>query len=212
MTIILLVRHAVNDFVNTGKLAGWTAGVHLNETGVKQAELLGERLKDAPLKAIYSSPLERTIETATAIQQYHPKLNILEDEGIGEVRYGDWEGAKIADLRKRKLWEIVQEYPSRAVFPNGEAMRSVQDRIVNSLEIFSQRHLDDMIVVVCHADLIKMALAHYLGMHLDVFQRLVISPASISTLILAHGRPYIAGLNDTAHLLNLMQTQSGNET
>ncbi len=200
MTTILLVRHAVNDFVKTGKLAGWTPGVHLNDEGKLQAEVLGKRLSDVPLKAIYSSPLERTMETAQAIQQHHSSLEIQQNTEIAEVKYGDWEGASIAALRSRKMWQVVQEYPSRAYFPGGETMRGVQVRAVNEIERMVERHPNQMIVIVSHADLIKMVMAHYLGMHLDNFQRIVISPASINTLQLGHSRPFIGTLNDTAHV------------
>ena len=120
MTTILLIRHAVNDFVKTGKLAGWTAGVHLNDEGLAQAEALGQRLAQLPLARIYASPIERTLETAAAIVQHHPKLDVETDSAIGEVRYGDWEGKSISELARRKMWGVVQEYPSRARFPNGE--------------------------------------------------------------------------------------------
>ena len=189
MTTILLIRHAVNEFVTTGKLAGWTPGVHLNDEGKAQAAALGDRLSEAPLKAIYSSPLERTMETAQAIQAHHSKLEIQTNEAIGEVQYGDWQGAKISALRRRKMWQVIQEYPSRAYFPNGEAMRDVQTRAVTEIERLVKQHPRQMIALVSHADLIKMVLAHYLGMHLDNFQRIVISPASISTLVLGHARP-----------------------
>jgi probable phosphoglycerate mutase len=200
MTTILLIRHAENDYVKTGRLAGWTPEVHLNDHGRDQAAALGERLADAPIRQLYSSPLERTVETAQAIQQYHPHLPIQHNHAVGEVRYGDWEGKSIAALRTRKMWEVVQEYPSRAVFPNGEAMRDVQTRAVNEIERLVRAHPREMVAVVSHADLIKMVLAHYLGMHLDAFQRIVVSPASISTLQLGHSRPFIAVMNDTAHL------------
>lgn len=200
MTTILLVRHAVNDFVKTGKLAGWTPEVHLNDDGKAQAIALGDRLSDAPIKKIYASPLERTMETAEAIRKHHAHLEIEQNLEIGEVRYGDWEGAKIASLRQRKMWEVIQEYPSRASFPNGETMRGVQTRAVNEIERMVQRHPRDMVVIVSHADLIKMVIAHYLGMHLDNFQRIVISPASISTLMLGHSRPFVGTVNDTAHV------------
>lgn len=203
MTQILLIRHAVNDYVKTGKLAGWTSEVHLNAEGVAQAEALGKRLAEAPIKQIYASPLERTMETAQAIQAHHPTITICVERGIGEVDYGDWQGKAISALQGRKMWQLVQETPSRAAFPNGEAMRDVQDRAVNTIERLTAAHPREMIAVVSHADVIKMVLAHYLGMHLDVFQRLVVAPASISTLSLGFGRPYIAGMNDTAHLLHL---------
>lgn len=200
MTTILLIRHAENDYVKTGRLAGWTPGVHLNEHGKLQAEALGQRLADVPIKQLYSSPLERTVETAQAIQQHHPHLRIQHNTEIGEVRYGDWEGKSIASLRTRKMWQVVQEYPSRAVFPNGETMRGVQVRAVNEIERLVTKHPREMVAIVSHADLIKMVLAHYLGMHLDVFQRIVVSPASISMMQLGHSRPFIAVMNDTAHL------------
>jgi len=200
MTQLLLIRHAVNDFVKTGKLAGWTPGVHLNDEGRAQAEALGARLADAAIQHIYSSPLERTMETAEAIQRHHPHLSIIQHEGIGEVRYGDWEGKSIASLQMRKMWHVVQEYPSRAVFPNGETLRGVQARAVEAIEALVAKHPRDLIVVVSHADLIKLVLAHYLGMHLDNFQRLIVSPASINSLQLGYGRPYVSSINDTAHV------------
>lgn len=207
MTTILLVRHAVNDFVKTGKLAGWTPGVHLNEEGQAQAQALGNRLADAPINHLYSSPLERTMETAEAIRQHHPHLEIEQNHEIGEVRYGDWEGARIADLRRSKMWEVVQEYPSRAYFPNGETMRGVQVRAVNEVERIIQKHPREIVVIVGHADIIKMLLAHYLGMHLDNFQRIVVSPASISTLMLGHSRPFVVTMNDMAHVVELERSR-----
>lgn len=205
MTQILLVRHAVNDFVKTGRLAGWTPGVHLNDEGKAQAEALGQRLAEAPIHNLYASPLERTMETAEAIQRHHPDLAIQSHAGIGEVRYGDWEGASIAALQSRKMWHMVQHYPSRASFPNGETMRGVQERAVNAVEELVARHPRALVVVVSHADLIKMVVAHYMGMHLDNFQRIVISPASITTLMLGYGRPYVVTVNDMAHVLQMEQ-------
>jgi probable phosphomutase (TIGR03848 family) len=205
MTQILLIRHAVNDFVKTNKLAGWTPGVHLNDEGREQAEVLGKRLIHAPIRHLYASPLERTMETAEAIQKHHPDVSIVQNAEIGEVRYGDWEGQSIAMLRGRKMWQMVQETPSRAYFPNGETMRGVQERAVNEIERLAALHQRDLVVVVSHADLIKMVIAHYLGMHLDLFQRIVVSPASISTLMLGFGRPYVATVNDAAHVAQLEQ-------
>jgi probable phosphoglycerate mutase len=200
MTHILLVRHAVNDFVKTGKLAGWTPEVHLNDEGKAQAGALGKRLADVPITHLYASPLERTMETAEAIRQHHPTLDIIRDAEIGEVRYGDWEGKTVSSLQSRKMWHVVQEYPSRAYFPNGETMRAVQVRAVNEIERLASIHPRALVAVVSHADIIKMVVAHFLGMHLDNFQRLVISPASISSLMLGYGRPYLATINDCAHV------------
>lgn len=211
MTQILLVRHAVNDFVKTGRLAGWTPEVHLNDEGKAQAEALGKRLADAPIHQIYASPLERTMETAEAIRQHHPQLEIQIAEQLGEVRYGDWEGKSIAALQSRKMWHVVQEYPSRAYFPNGETMRGVQQRAVNGVEEIAAKHPRETVVIVSHADLIKMVLAHFLGMHLDNFQRIVVSPASINTIMLGYGRPYIATINDVGHVLELERERKRSE-
>jgi probable phosphoglycerate mutase len=207
MTQILLIRHAVNDYVKTGRLAGWLPDIHLNEAGQAQATALGQRLADAPINQLYASPLERTMETAQAVQQHHPHLVIQHLDGIGEVRYGDWEGEKISTLAQRKMWQVVQEYPSRAYFPNGETMREVQVRAVNAVEVLAERHPRQVVAVVSHADLIKMVLAHFLGMHLDNFQRIVVSPASISGLMLGFGRPYVTTMNDVGHILQLERDQ-----
>jgi probable phosphomutase (TIGR03848 family) len=211
MTTILLVRHAVNDYVKTGKLAGRLPNIHLNDEGKAQAEALGARLADSPIKHIYASPLDRTMETAAAIQVHHSHLSVQTNELIGEVKYGDWEGMSIALLRMRKLWSVIQEYPSRAVFPNGEALRDAQTRAVNEIERLVQAHPNEMVVVVSHADIIKMVLAHYLGMHLDNFQRLVVSPASISTITLGHSRPYVGVINDVSHLKGVKAVKAAQE-
>ncbi|MDX2162811.1 MAG: MSMEG_4193 family putative phosphomutase [bacterium] len=203
MTQILLIRHAVNDFVKTGKLAGWTPDVHLNDDGKAQAEALGARLADAPLNVLIASPLERTMETAEAVQRHHPHLHIEQNPAIGEVQYGDWQGKEIAALTKRKMWHVIQEYPSRAYFPNGETMRGVQNRAVDEIERIAAAHPRLLVAIFSHADLIKMVLAHYLGMHLDNFQRIMVSPASISALVLGYGRPYVASMNDVAHVTQM---------
>ena len=186
------MRHAVNDFVKTGKLAGWTPEVHLNDEGKAQAEALGKRLADVPIQHLYASPLERTMETAEAIRQ-HPSessrlCRIPKSAKFAMVIGKAW---KFARSQSRKMWHVVQEYPSRAYFPNGETMRGVQTRAVNEIERLANAHPRDLVVVVSHADIIKMVIAHFLGMHLDNFQRIVVSPASISSLILGYGRPYV---------------------
>lgn len=199
MTQFLLIRHAVNDWVKTGKLAGWTPGVHLNELGNAQAEALGNRLAEQTIHAIYSSPLERTMETAEAIAAHHPKLSVNTLEGIGEVRYGDWQGKSLGRLRRKKLWYNVQHNPIRVQFPEGETMRGAQARAVDTLEQLQQRHPGKTVVLVSHSDVIKMIVAHYLGVHLDLFQRINISPASLTVIQLGSGMPFIHVVNDTSH-------------
>jgi probable phosphoglycerate mutase len=200
MTEFLLIRHATNDFVKTGKLAGWTPGVHLNSDGQAQAAALGERLAKSKLAALYASPLERTMETAQAIAAHYNNLSVQPLEEVGEVRYGAWQGEKLSRLRREKLWEIVQTYPSRAHFPGGEAIRQAQARAVDALETLVARHPHQRVAVVSHSDIIKLIVMHYLGAHLDFYQRLEISPASLSVLMLGTGRPYIVRVNDTSYL------------
>lgn len=203
MTTIFLIRHAVNDWVKTGKLAGWTPEVHLNEDGKQQAAALGARLASHPIKAIYSSPLERTMETAEAVAGHHPGLAVQQFSGIGEVGFGDWQGEEISRLSKRKMWHVIQYTPSRAYFPNGETIRAAQARAVDALESLLPVHPREVVAVVSHSDIIKLILAHFLGMHLDLFQRIVVSPASLSVLELGHGRPFVALMNDTSHYAHL---------
>lgn len=199
MATILLVRHATT--AATGKrLGGWTPGVHLDDRGRDQAEAVADRLADVAVTAVYASPLERTQETAKPIARRHG-LRVRTRRSVGEVDYGDWTDESLGRLRRRKLWATIQRSPSRVTFPAGESIRAAQARSVDALEALAAEHGDDAIVVVSHADIIKAALAHYLGMPLDAFQRIVISPASISGLVLPAGAPpVVLGVNQTGGL------------
>ncbi len=199
MTEILLIRHAENEWVQTGKLAGRMPGVHLNDYGKAQAAALGERLHDVKLYALYSSPMERARETAEAIAAHHPKLTIQTLEGVNEMQFGAWQGQEIRTLARRKMWRAVQGIPSRAHIPEGETFRQAQARAVDAIEWLAQQHPRERVAVASHSDIIKLIMAHYLGMHLDHFQRLRVATASISTLHLGPFHAIAAGLNDTAH-------------
>ena len=201
MAYILLIRHGQNEWVKTGRLAGWTPGVHLNDEGRQQAETTAGRLAELPIKAIYSSPLERCRETAAIIAAPHD-LPVEELEAVGEVRYGEWEGAEVKELAKQKEWLAVQHFPSRFRFPQGESLYEVQARAVMALEQLNcQYEPRDMIVVCSHADLIKLVLAHYLGAHIDLFQRIGLAPASVSVLALhPNGPVHVERVNDSGPL------------
>jgi probable phosphoglycerate mutase len=174
--------------------------VHLNDHGRAQAAALGRRLAQTRIDAIYASPLERTVETAQAVLEHHPKLRLETIEDLGEVRYGDWTGGEIQKLVHRKMWEVIQHFPSRARFPNGETMRQVQARAVNVLESLIDKHPRSTVALVSHSDVIKMIVAHFLGMHLDLFQRIEISPASLTILAMGASRPVLVQLNETTYL------------
>ena len=196
MTYILLVRHGQNEWVKKHRLAGWIPGVHLNEEGHQQAAQAAERLAHLPVRAVYSSPVTRCLETAGYIAQRH-QVDVVELPALGEVRYGEWEGKKIAKLARKPEWYAVQHYPSRFRFPAGEALRDVQQRAISALEDLSRQHPQDMIVVVSHADVIKLVLAHYLGVHIDLFQRIGLAPASVSLLALSdNGMVRVLRIND----------------
>jgi probable phosphoglycerate mutase len=199
MTQLLLIRHAVNDWVGTNRLAGWTPGVHLNEEGRRQAEALARRLAGIELTAIYASPLERTMETAEIIARPHG-LPVRIREGIGEAHYGEWTGQKLEDLAKTELWRVVQFHPSGARFPGGEAMREMQARAVAEIDAIRAEHPEGTIAAVSHSDVIKAIIAHYAGMHLDLFQRLAVSPASLNILVFSKMGPRLVRLNDTSHI------------
>ncbi len=196
---ILLIRHAENDYTRMGKLAGQLPGVHLNKTGHEQAQALAARLSKAPVKAIYSSPLERALETA------HPladalKLEVRMCEGFREIEYGAWSGRSLKQLARTRLWADVQRRPSRMQFPDGETFLAAQVRAVQAMEQLARAHPKDLVAVFTHADVIKLVVAHYLGQPLDLFQRLVVSTASITALHLGQGQPALVKLNDTGQL------------
>ena len=198
-TRVLLVRHATNDWIGK-RLAGWTPGVHLNERGRAQAEALGERLASLQLAAIYSSPLERTMETAAAIASHHGNCPVQQVEGLGEVRCGDWTGQAIEELVKTDLWRQVQHAPSAFRFPNGDSIWETQVRLLKTLETLVAAHPGETIIAVSHSDPIKLAAAFFLGMPLDLFQRLVVEPASITELVFGTFGARLLRCNDTAHV------------
>lgn len=198
MTQLLLVRHGENEFTRTGKLAGWTKGVHLNEAGQKQALALAKRLSQAPIVAVYSSPLERALETARPLAKAKG-LKVRICEGLGEVRYGEWTGKSLKRLARTKLWRVVQQQPSAMEFPEGETLRAVQARAVEAVEEIARAHAKDKgpVVAVSHGDVIKLIVTFYLGMPLDMFQRIAIHTASVTALRLGRGHPTLVKLNET---------------
>lgn len=197
MTLLLLIRHGENEYTRTGKLAGWTPGVRLNATGQRQAQVLAEKLAKAPLEAIYASPLERAQETAAPLAAAKG-LEVRLAPGLGEVQYGAWQGQSLKRLARTKLWRTVQSVPSAMEFPGGgETFRAVQSRAVEAAEAIARAHPKGMVAAFSHGDVIKLVAAHYLGLPLDLFQRLMISTASITALRLGHGQPALVKLNDT---------------
>jgi probable phosphoglycerate mutase len=197
-TRLVLVRHAVT--AQTGPLlSGRTPGIDLSDTGREQAKALGERLADLPVAVVYASPIERTTQTAEAVAEHHG-LTVQELPGVIEADYGEWTGGTLNDLAKTDLWKTVQRAPSRARFPGGESLAEMQSRMVTALEAVVAEHPGELVVVVSHADPIKAAIAHYTGVHLDLFQRIVVSPASVTVFELSANGAAMVKCNDTGSL------------
>ena len=195
MPVILLIRHGENDYVKKNRLAGRLPGVHLNKNGQKQAQALAENLAGAPIKAVYSSPLERSLETAAPIAQAL-SLEVQSRQGLIEVDFGEWQDQRVRALSRTKLWKRVQGAPSRMRFPGGETFFDAQHRITQDLDAIASLHEPkDMLVCVSHSDPIKLAVAYFLGMPIDAFQRLSISPASITALYLGESGCQLLRLN-----------------
>jgi broad specificity phosphatase PhoE len=196
MPLILLIRHGENDYVKTSKMAGRIPGIHLNEHGRKQAQALGEALKDFPITAIYSSPLERALETAAPIAEAR-KLEINLEPDLMDTNIGKWEGKSWKVLSLTKAWKIVQNAPSRFRFPEGESFAEAQLRYANVLERIVKKHHKpkDIVAVIFHADPIKLAISHFLGLPLDHFQRLSCNTGSLTMLHISEAGANLVKLN-----------------
>ena len=195
-TLVLLVRHGQTPSTGT-TLPGRAAGLHLAESGQAQAQAAADRVGAlANVEAVYASPLERTRETAAPIAKALG-LRVKADKGLLECDFGEWTGAKLSDLRKLPEWKTVQSYPSGFRFPKGESFPEMQTRMVSTLDRLGAAHRGKTIVTVSHADPIKAAVAHALGTHLDLFQRIVISPCSITAILQTPGGPIVLAVNST---------------
>lgn len=197
-TVLLLVRHAVTD--HTGHvLTGRAPGVPLSETGRAQADGVAARLAKLPITALYTSPIERTAQTADAIARavgLEPRVL----DGVMEADFGEWTGGSLLELSQSELWKVVQEAPSRARFPGGESLAEMQARVVGALEGVVADHPGEVVAVVSHADPIKAAVAAYTGMHLDHFQRILISPASVTAFAMSARGSMMLTCNDCGAL------------
>ena len=195
-TLVLLVRHGQTP--TTGKiLPGRATGLHLAETGQEQARTVAARLAEMKkVDAIYASPLERTRETAAPIGKAL-QLPIKADKGLLEADFGEWTGAELSKLMKLPEWTTVQRAPSTFRFPGGESFLEMQSRIVGALDALRARHPGGTIIAVSHADPIKAAVAHAMGTHLDLFQRIVISPCSVTAIAYHSGGPVVLTVNST---------------
>jgi probable phosphomutase (TIGR03848 family) len=205
MTVVLIVRHGLTS--STGKaLTGWLPGITLDDRGEAQAAAVGERLAQVPLAAIVSSPLERCVQTASAIavrqagSDHAAAPAVTIDHRVGECRYGDWTGQPLRKLARDPLWRVVQAHPSAVRFPgpDGESMLAMQQRAVAAVRDWNARLGTGAVYLVCsHGDVIKAILADALGMHLDMSQRIAVDPCSLSIVRYTTLRPFVLRMNDT---------------
>jgi probable phosphomutase (TIGR03848 family) len=205
---VILVRHGRTSANVGGLLAGRTPGVRLDEAGLEQAVRTAARLSTVPLAAVVSSPLERCKQTAQAVLRAQREagrdagreLRMLTDRGLTECDYGEWQGRPLKELAKEPMWKVVQAQPSAAVFPGGESMAAMQARVVDAVRrrdaVVEKEHGAGAVwAAVSHGDLVKALLADAFGMHLDLFQRLHVDPASISIVRYTATRPFVLATN-----------------
>ncbi|MCQ1948117.1 histidine phosphatase family protein [Arthrobacter sp. zg-Y1116] len=204
MATVILVRHGRTTANASGVLAGRTPGVELDQVGRDQATATGDRLAVVPLVGVVSSPLERCRQTAQFILDRQPGTpHTPVDDGLTECDYGSWQGRTLEELAKEKLWATVQSQPSAVTFPGGESMAAMQARSVAAIRrhdaAFEAEHGPGAVwVAVSHGDIIKSVLADALGMHLDMFQRINVGPASVSIVHYGTGRPTVLATNTDA--------------
>ncbi len=201
-TLVLLVRHG--QTATTGKvLPGRAAGLHLADSGKAQAQAAADRI--AALRrvdAVYASPLERARETAAPIAAER-QLKVKVDKGLAEVDIGEWTGMELRAARKLAGWKTVQSWPSGFRFPGGESIAEMQARMVATMERFRIAHPGGVVVAVSHADPIKAVTIAALGAHLDMYQRVVISTASVTAIAYGSGPPMVLAVNSLGELANL---------
>lgn len=198
MAILLLLRHGRTTANADGGLAG-RQPVELDETGRAQAGVVGERLRGLPLAAVVTSPLIRCRQT---LELALPEATPVVEQGLIECGYGAWEGQPLKTLAKEALWPVVQQHPSAAAFPEGESMAAMSARAVAAVRSWDARvtaeHGPEAVWVACsHGDVIKAVVADALGVHLDLFQRIVADPASVTAIRYTPMRPFLLRLNDT---------------
>lgn len=195
---MLLVRHGMTS-VTGRELTGRLPGFGLSEEGLRQAQAAADRLSEVPLQAIYSSPMERCVQTAQSIASRHDK-QVESVENLSEIDYGDWQGKSFKTLYRKPGWKKLRARPADFQFPGGETIRQAQTRAVQGVEELRKRHPEDRAgaVVACsHSDMIRLLVAAYLGLGIDLYDRISVAPASITAVAVGEGAPALLSLNDT---------------
>ena len=211
MATVILARHGRTAANATGVLAGRSKGVHLDDTGKAQVRAAGERLRELPLAAVVTSPLERCRQTAKLLT---PSVSATVDRRLTECDYGEWTGQELKRLSKEKLWRVVQTQPSAARFPGGESLPEMAARAIAAVRdrdaAIEAEHGEQAVwLAVSHGDVIKAILGDALGMHLDAFQRIMVDPASLSVVRYTPERAFVATMNSTSGSLGHLAPKPG---
>lgn len=210
MPTVVLIRHGRTAANTAGILAGRDPGLGLDDLGQVQAEALAGRLAGIALSTVVTGPLRRCRETAAAIVAHRQAPAVELDGRLTECDYGDWTGRPLKELARERLWRVVQAHPSAVTFPGGESMHAVQARAVDAIREYDRRVAtatgpEAVWAAVSHGDVIKSVVADALGMHLDLFQRLVVDPGAITVVRYTDVRPFVIRLNDTGDDLAVPQ-------
>jgi probable phosphoglycerate mutase len=202
-TTVLFVRHGQTATTGT-VLPGRAPGLHLSDTGRQQAEAVADRLAstNGKIAAVYASPLERTKETAAPIAK-RLSLRVRVDRDLLECDFGEWTGKQLKALMKLPEWHTVQRYPTGFRFPRGESFLEMQARIERAVDTMREAHPGRLVVAVSHADPIKALVAAAMGTPLDLFQRIVISPCSVTVIVFGAGGPMVLAVNTVGALTDL---------
>jgi probable phosphomutase (TIGR03848 family) len=196
--MLYMIRHGDTDAIGK-RVTGRMAGVHLNRRGQEQASQLVDRLRDVPIARICSSPMERTLETAEPLAKAR-QLKIETHEALLEIDYGTWTGRSFADLHSDPIWQRYNQLRSITSVPGGESALQVQARMVGWIESLVRDHPDEHVAIFSHADPIKTVVMAYAGLHLDMFHRFDISPASVTAVRIDEHSPCILALNNIGEI------------
>jgi broad specificity phosphatase PhoE len=198
-TEVFLVRHGQTNANVDEYYMGWS-NEDLNELGYHQAYCLSSRLAGLPVAAIYTSPLKRARTTASIIAEPH-ELEVQSLADFVEIQLGDWQGMHREEIKRKwpELWRQSRIDPSDLRLPNGESYREVTERAVRGFKTTAEAHKDNQIVIVTHDAIIKVLIAHVLGVSNSIYRRIEVDNASL-TLIRVSNRAQLVRLNDTSHL------------
>ncbi len=199
-TTVLLVRHGQANSNVTGYYMGWS-NEDLSETGYTQVRSLSSRLASLPIASVYSSPLQRTCTTATILAKPHG-LEVETSDDLIEIQIGDWQGLHIDEVGQRwpELWKQSRIDPSEITMPNGESFQQVTERAIRGFDKIVAANHGKQVIIVSHEIVVKVLIAHALGVSNSIYRRFEINNASLSAIRVIDGKTRLAMLNDTSHL------------